>query len=126
MDNNGWVKNWRKIENWEWYTTPHMAHLFQHLIRQANHKPRKWQGVVINTGQFITSQESLSVQTGLSRQTIRTCLDRLKSTKEIAVKSTSHYTLITIAGYKSYQSQNGDANQQLTSHQPATNHKQEG
>ena len=127
----GWVRNWRQIEDWEWYTTPNMAHLFQHLIRRANHKSRRWQGVKINTGQLVTSQESLRLQTGLSRQSIRTSLERLKSTNDITIETTSTYSLVSICNYSSYQA-NGDdsnqpcnqvSNQRATSEQPAANQR---
>src|SRR3990167_8959241 len=106
-----------------------MAHLFQHLIRRANHKPKKWQGIVVEQGQLVTSQTSLKVQTGISRQSLRTCLDRLKSTGEITIQTTNIYSLISICNYKTYQDYddksnqltNQPTNQRLTSEQPATN-----
>lgn len=103
MKSHGWVINWRKIEDWEWYTTPHMAHLFQHLIRRANHENRKWQGVNIKRGQLVTSLESLRVQTGISVRSLRTCLVKLLSTGEITQITTSRYRKITICNYKGYQ-----------------------
>ena len=81
-----------------------MAHLFQHLIRKANHETRKWQGRTIERGQIVTSLASLKAQTGISTRTLRTCLDRLKSTNEVTNISTSQYRVITINNYKTYQS----------------------
>ena len=130
---HGWVLNWRKIEEWEWYTTPHMAHLFQHLIRRANHEPRKWQGINIDRGQVITSLASLKAQTGISTRTLRTCLERLKSTGEIANESTNQYRLITICNYSSYQDKqiatdkqsDKPPDKQPTSNRQATDNKQQ-
>lgn len=126
---DGWVRNWRKIEEWEWYTKPNMAHLFQHLIRRANHRRKAWQGKVLEPGQLIMSQENLSLETGLSRQTVRTGLNHLKSTGEITIQSTNAYTLITICKYNTYQAYgdtgnqptNQPPNQRLTSEQPTAN-----
>jgi hypothetical protein len=126
---NGWVKNWRQIKEWQWYKVDGMAHLFQHLIREANHDTQKWQGETISRGQVICGRKTLSVETGLSEQTIRTCLSRLKSTSEITIKTTNRFSVITINQYDTYQSLNGDnnkavnqpANQQSTSNQPAIN-----
>jgi hypothetical protein len=125
----GWVCNWRQIEAWEWYMTPNMAHLFQHLIRRANHEPKRWQGQLIERGQLITGQHTLAKDTGLSRQEIRTCLERLKSTSEITIQATNRCSIITIVKYKDYQDlhvdsnqqSNQQANQQATSKQPASN-----
>lgn len=129
----GWVKNYRSISNWEWYKTENMAHLFQHLIREANHEDRKWHGIMVKRGQVITGRSSLSDQTGISEQSVRTCLERLKSTSEITIQSTNRFSVITICNYDSYQSLESDTNQQInqpthqqsTSNQPAINHKQE-
>lgn len=127
----GFVLNWRKIEEWEWYTTPHMAHLFQHLIRRANHEPKKWRGKLIERGQVVTGRKSLSLQTGISEQTIRTCIERLKSTGEITIQSTSMYSIVTLCKYSTYQDKptainqanSQEPNQRLTNNQPATNQR---
>jgi len=134
MANGGYVKNWRSIKDWEWYRTPNMAHLFQHLIREANHEQKRWQGVQIERGQLVTSLPSLKKETGISVQSLRTCLDRLKSTGEITGISTNRFRIITICNYTHYQSKpnednshiNRQTNRQLTDKQQTTNSKQEG
>jgi hypothetical protein len=126
---SGWVKNHRAIEEWEWYTADHMAHLFQHLIRNANHEDKTWQGKVIKRGQLVTGRIALSEQTGISEQSIRTCLNRLKSTSEITIETTNKFSIITINKYEDYQNPdeadnqviNQQSNQQLTNNQPTTN-----
>jgi predicted transcriptional regulator len=72
---------------------------------------------------------SLAENTGITEQTIRTCLNRLKSTNEITIKVTNKYSIITICNYESYQLINNitnqqinqQPNQQLTINQPTTN-----
>jgi len=131
--NCGWVKMYRKFSEWEWYKTPNMAHLFMHLVISANHIDGRWQGIEVKKGQLVTGRLSLSEQTGISEQSIRTALNKLKSTGEITIKSTSKFSIITICNYIEYQTQeieanqqiNQQTNQQLTNNQPATNHKQE-
>lgn len=130
---DGYIKLHRKFTSWEWYTTPNMFHLFSHLIMMASHKKSKYQGIELNPGQLITGRKLLSKQTGLSQQTVRTCLTRLKSTNELTIKTTNRFSIITICNYDSYQlSENGanqqinqHSNQQLTNNQPTTNHIQE-
>jgi len=132
-ENEGWIKLHRKFMTWEWYTDDHMVRLFVHLLLEANHKPQRWRGILIERGQLVTGRFKLSENTGISEQSIRTCLNRLKSTSEITIKSTSKYSIITICNYNKYnlatteinQQINQQSNQQLTSNQPATNHKQE-
>ena len=132
-ENEGWIKLHRKFMTWEWYADDHMVRLFVHLLLEANHKPQRWRGILIERGQLVTGRFKLSENTGISEQSIRTCLNRLKSTSEITIKSTSKYSIITICNYNKYnlatteinQQINQQSNQQLTSNQPATNHKQE-
>ena len=117
----GWVCFHRKIAEWEWYTKPGMFHLFSHLVIMANHKDGSWQGIPIKRGQYLTGRKSLSKATGMTEQSIRTCLKRLESTGEISQKSTNRFSVITICKYEDYQDVKKEANQQSTSNQPATN-----
>ena len=120
----GWIKLHRKLVDWEWYHDSKMVHLLFHLIAKANHKDGKWRGIDIKRGQLITGRDVLKSETGISTQSIRTCLERLKSTSEITIKTTSKYSLITILKYDSYQvneNTNQQTNQQLTNNQPTTN-----
>lgn len=114
---------------WGWYQNSNMVHLFIHLLLTANRKPGNVLGTDLERGQAIVGRKKLSEQTGISEQTLRTCITRLKSTKEITTKSTNKYTIVTICNYDVYnppepntnQEINQDSNQQLTSNQPATN-----
>jgi len=123
--NKGYTKRWRGIEEWEWYKTPHMAHFFMHIVGKANHKDGKWQGVDVERGQLITGRKQLAIGTGLSEQTVRTCLERLKSTSEITIKVTNKFSIITVVGYEKYQtkeeSPTSTSTSYLTNNQPTTN-----
>lgn len=76
---------------------------------------------MIERGQVITGRLTLSNETGISEQSIRTCLKRLESTGEIMQKSTNKFTIITVCNYDNYQQDEPATNQQLTNNQPATN-----
>jgi len=129
----GWIRLHRKITNWEWFKTPNMYHLFTYMVLCANHEDNNWQGISIKKGQLVSGIKSLSQSTGISAQSVRTCLNKLKSTGEITIQSTNKYSIITICNYATYQLQNTDANnqinnqpnKQLTSNQQSTNNKQE-
>ena len=127
----GWISLHRKILDWEWYSDANTFRLFIHLLLQANHEDKKWKGQTINKGQLITSLEHLSNQLNLSKQQIRTSINKLKSTHEITVKSTNKFTLITIEKYSEYQNiqkenntlNNTQSNIEITNKQQ-TNNKQ--
>jgi hypothetical protein len=116
---SGWIKIHRKVLDWEWYDDANTFRLFMHLILKANHKDRSYRGVMVNTGSLLTGRELLSSETGLSIQQVRTCLERLKSTNEITIKTNSKGTIIQIVKYKDYQI----VTNEITTQQPTTNQR---
>ena len=103
MENNGWIKLHRGLLDWEWYDDHNVTRLFLHCIIRANHAPKKWRGVQIERGQFYTSLETLSLETGLSQRQIRTCLDKLKTTGEVASLGMARGRMVTVKNYHDYQ-----------------------
>lgn len=122
MKNTGWIKLHRVFLNWEWYEQPNMVWLFLKCLLLANHKDKKWRGIDIPRGSFITSIESLSSKKAkVSVQQVRTGLNRLKSTGEITIKTTNQYTHISINNYDKYQPFNDENNKQITNEQQTDN-----
>lgn len=125
----GWICLHRKMLDWEWYSDANTFRLFIHLLLLANHEEKKWKGQVIKRGQLITSSEHLAEDLKLSRQQIRTSINKLKSTTEITTKSTNRFLLITIEKYGEYQDiekennqqNNQQLNNQITNKQPTDN-----
>lgn len=101
----GWVKLHRQMTEWEWYKNIPVKVLFLHCLLRANHEDKKWQGVLIKKGSFITSYENLSIETGLSYKQVRTALDKLKMTGELAHQTTSQYSIITINNWDCFQNE---------------------
>ena len=118
---NGFIILDRKMLKWEWYQDTNTVRLFIHLLLMANWEDKKWQGIVIKRGQFVTSRKNLVKPTGLTEQQIRTCLNKLISTNEITKTATNKYTVITINNYDKYQNLNQYLNQRITNKQPTNN-----
>ena len=125
----GWIKLHRRFIEWEWFSSSEMVKLFLFILISANHEDGLWRGIEIKKGQYLTGIKSLSNKTNISEQTIRTCLNKLKTTGEITIKSTNKYSIITICNYETYQSEQKTTNKQKqiqkTINQQATNNKQE-
>ena len=62
MENQGWIKFHRKFINWEWYDDINTSRLFIHCLLRANHQDKKWRGITIKMGQFVTSLSKLSTE----------------------------------------------------------------
>lgn len=120
-----YIKLFRKMLNWEWYTDVNTKVLFLHCLLKANWKDGSWHGHAYKRGQFITSLKSLSKETGLTIQQVRTALDHLKSTGELTSTEYPKFRVITVVSYDLFQSTNKQINNKLTSkstgNQQATN-----
>ena len=104
--NGNWIKISRKLLEWEWYDTPHMVKFFMHCLLKANYQEKQWRGHTIKRGSFVTSYANLSEETKLSVKSVRTCINRLKSTGEMAIKTTNKFSVLTIVKYDDYQNNN--------------------
>lgn len=99
----GWIKIYRSMANWGWYTDSPVKDLFLHLLLTANWVPGVFRGRDISPGQKVTSVANLAAETGLSVKQVRTALEKLKSTGEITVEATNKFTVITVVNYCKYQ-----------------------
>ena len=122
-----WIKLYNKMLDWEWYKDTTVVRVFLHCLLKANYAEKKWCGIVVGRGQFLTSLATMAQELTLSLQQTRTALNKLKSTSEITIKSTNKYTIITICKFDNYQSSeqtnnnqsNNQSNKQTTNKQHA-------
>jgi hypothetical protein len=114
---SGWIKIHRQIIEWEWFTDTNTFRVFLQLLLKANHKEKKYRGMVLKVGTIITSRDILALETRLSVQQVRTALDKLKSTNEITIKTSSQGTIIEVVNYSKYQL----ATNEVTNKQPINN-----
>ena len=119
---NGFIKIHRKLLDWEWFNDSSTLHVFLYMLLRANWKESPWKGESLQPGQLITSVKSICEATGLTTRTARTCINRLISTSEIAIKTTNKYTLVTIENWSYYQSEEDEATNTMTS--DSTNKRQ--
>ena len=122
---NGYIKLFRKLTEWEWYTDGDTLRVFLHLLLKANHKDHKWQGQTVSMGQCIIGRKELAKELKMTEARVRKSLLHLKSTNEITIKSTNKYSLVSIVNWEFYQLAEGEPTSKPTSkptsNQPATN-----
>lgn len=126
-DNGTYIKLFRKITDWEWYTDLPTCKLFIHILLKASVSGRKFRGQIIPAGSFTTSVAILASETGLSNQQVRTALKKLESTNEITSNVTNKYTQILVIKWGDYQSfidtSNKQINKQITNKQQSNNNQ---
>ncbi|MAG45111.1 hypothetical protein CL633_04475 [bacterium] len=111
LQNNGYVKLWRKILKSDMYLSLNSKQrdvMIQCLLL-ANYKKKdwEWKGKIFRAkrGQFITSLASLKKNCArdVSTKNIRTGLEKLKKWQFLASKSTKTGRLITVLKWAKYQ-----------------------
>ena len=125
-----YIRLYRKITNWEWYSDGNTMRVFLHLLLTANWKDGRYRGFEIPRGSTVIGRKALAKTLKISEQEVRTSLFHLQSTNEITMKSTNKFTIVTLVNYDNYQvfanesnqQNNQQSNQQLTNNQPTTNH----
>ena len=119
MLENGYIRLYRSLLNWEWYDDPNTFRVFLHLLLTVNYEPKQWRGIVVQRGQRVYSSQKLADELHVSRQVTRTSIKHLISTGEITNLSTPEYSIITVKNYDSYQ----QLTNELTNDQPTTNQR---
>lgn len=119
----GHIKLYRKFTEWEWYSDANTCRIFLHILIMANWQDKKWKGIEIQRGQFLSSYEKIGEELKLSRQQVRTSVSKLILTNEITTSASSKYTVFTVVKYDLYQMSNQVDNHQVTNKQPTSNHQ---
>ena len=122
MTDGNFVKIYRKMMEWEWYTDVPTTKLFLHCLLKANFVDKAWKGRKIGRGEFWTSLGHLSIETGLTVNQVRTSLKKLASTNEITCESSNKGTKISVVLFDKYQAK-GHTDNKRTTNGPQTGHK---
>ena len=103
MLKNGYIKIHRSLLDWEWYDDVNTTRVFLHLILTANYEDKQWQDETIKRGSRVASYQTLSHETQLSIQQVRTAINHLELTGELTRCAKAKYTVFTINNYDKFQ-----------------------
>ncbi len=104
MNNNGFIKVYRKIKEWKYWGNPTARALWLYLLIEANWKKGYLSnGEAIPRGTLARTLQRMSDDTGLSVSTIRRWLKKFENDGQILIKGTNKKTLISIVAYSKYQ-----------------------
>ena len=68
----GYIKLYRSLLDWDWFQDANTFRVFLYCLLKANHEAKKWQGIEIKSGQFITSYEKIATDLNIGVQSFRT------------------------------------------------------
>lgn len=103
MSTGGWVKLYKNLINWEWYSDSNTTRVFLHILLNCEYETTKRKGRMIPRGSWLNSSYKIAEALGLSRQNVRTALANLQSTHELTHESTQYETIYTLVNYEQYQ-----------------------
>jgi predicted ArsR family transcriptional regulator len=109
-ERQGYIKLYRSVIHWEWFTDQNTFRLFMYCLLRANYSDTNWRGIEVKRGSFVTSLNTLATDVGISKQSVRTSLGKLQTTGEVTHKSHNKYSVVTINNYEQYQDSNTQTN----------------
>ena len=107
-----WIKIYDRILEWEWWSNALMVKAWVFILVSANSRQKRWQGMIIERGQFVTSQSKMARELDCNRKTVRKILDRLINAGQITASVDNSKTIITVCNYDNYQENNSRYGQQ--------------
>lgn len=133
----GYVKLWRKTLDSGLLQNATAWQVFGFLLLKASHKHTRilvgTSPVELEPGQVVTGRKTIAKECKLSEQNVRTALALLEKLEILTIKPTNKYSIVSFINWDNYQQERPASqptkspapNQQVTSTQPAPNHKQE-
>lgn len=88
MSNEGYIKIYRQIRDWKWYSDGPTKDVFLHLLVTASFEDKFYRGIAVKRGQSVLTVEEIREETGLTVRQIRTAINRLISTNEVTKQAT--------------------------------------
>lgn len=125
----GFIKLHRSILNWEWWKDGNTRSVFLWLLLNAQWEDSRYKGVEVPKGSLVAGRKMIAEELGISERNVRTSLNHLKSTNEIAIKTTNKFSVITIVNWEKYQGFDSEATNKPTNkpslNRPTSDHIKE-
>lgn len=112
MANEGYIKLYRRMMKWGWYTDTPTKCVFLHLLFLACYEPCYFKGVHLEPGQTVSSIRQIATDTGLTVKQVRTAINHLKETQEVAQSPYWKFSVFTVNNYNDYQCTGTDEGKQ--------------
>jgi len=115
---DGYIKLHRCILDSGWARHPDYMAVWVYCLLRGNYKPAdvvtKWGGVVkLEAGQFITSREQISLNTGVQESKVERILKHFKNEQQIEQQNRGKFRIISILNWRKYQVSEQENEQQV-------------
>lgn len=117
----GYIKLHRSLLEWQYWDDHNTTRLLIFFLISANYEEKKWMGITINQGSFVTSFEKISQKTGLTVQQVRRSTKILEECGEITRKTTSKWQAITLVKWEQLQIEEEKRTSKRTNKEQAKN-----
>jgi len=115
MITKGWIKMFRKVQEWEFYKDTNVKCVWLHLLINTAYEPTKLnEDFIIYPGYVVTSVRKLAAETGLSIQNVRSALKKLETAHQITQTATHKGTVIRLENWAIYQDGATSSTQEVT------------
>lgn len=128
-----WIKLFRRSMNTRAFKNEGLWKVWTWCLMKANHSKswveiktgRSTTEVEVGPGQFIFGRKSASVELSMVESTVWKRMQKLKNIENLTIESNSHYSIITILNWDTYQNcenkSNSKGNRQVTGKEQASN-----
>lgn len=113
-DDRTYIKIFHKMLDWGWYGDTNTFRVFMHILLRANYKESEYLGQKIGPGECVFGRRAWAKALGLSERQVRTAIEHLKSTNEIAIRTTNKFSVITVVKWEDWQIEEGKATRKTT------------
>jgi len=129
----GYIKLWRKVLDSAVFQNEGLLKVFLWCLLKANHKEsfvmvkigNGTSEVKLSPGQFLFGRESAAENLRMSPSTVWKRILKLKNLGFLNIKSDSHYSIINIVNWSSYQVRQENSDSESNSRGTAGEHRQE-
>ena len=101
----GYIKMFRKLLSWEWYSDIPTTRLFIHLLLTVSIRSDQWMGITIPVGSRIASISTLAGETGLTERQVRTALSHLMTTGAVTRTKYPKFSVLSVVKWEDYQTE---------------------
>jgi hypothetical protein len=103
---HGFIKLHRQIENSQVFEDPHLLKTWIWILCRAVWKPVKMRvGIEVQPGEFITTYRRAAEALSVSPATVKRQFKTLEFMEQIALKSDTRFTVVSVCNYRLYQTE---------------------